>query len=208
MNNLNTKAPVSTIIAVLVAATVLASYFLPVPEGIPEMLLSAAVLLAGVALLLGVANLFTVHLSKIVQGSSTALYSTVLLVSLFITLILTLFLGPKGTLPLWIFTYIQIPIETSLMAVLTFSLTFAALRLVIRRPGTFSLIFIAVLILVLLGSGPIFGLNLPIFSEFLSPIITNGFVLAGARGILLGVALGTISTGLRILMGADRPYGG
>jgi hypothetical protein len=25
---------------------------------------------------------------------------------------------------------------------------------------------------------------------------------------LLGVALGTIATGLRILMGADRPYGG
>jgi hypothetical protein len=32
--------------------------------------------------------------------------------------------------------------------------------------------------------------------------------MAGARGILLGVALGTVATGLRILIGADRPYGG
>jgi hypothetical protein len=32
--------------------------------------------------------------------------------------------------------------------------------------------------------------------------------VGGARGILLGVALGTIATGLRILMGSDRPYGG
>jgi hypothetical protein len=31
-------------------------------------------------------------------------------------------------------------------------------------------------------------------------------VLAGARGILLGVALGIIATGLRVLLGADRPY--
>ena len=30
----------------------------------------------------------------------------------------------------------------------------------------------------------------------------------GARGILIGVALGTLTTGLRILFGADRPYGG
>ena len=31
-------------------------------------------------------------------------------------------------------------------------------------------------------------------------------VLAGVRGILLGTALGTIATGLRIILGADRPY--
>jgi hypothetical protein len=30
--------------------------------------------------------------------------------------------------------------------------------------------------------------------------------MAGARGILLGVALGTVATGLRVLLGIDRPY--
>jgi len=29
----------------------------------------------------------------------------------------------------------------------------------------------------------------------------------GARGILLGVALGSIVTGLRVLLAVDRPYG-
>jgi hypothetical protein len=28
------------------------------------------------------------------------------------------------------------------------------------------------------------------------------------RGILIGVALGALTTGLRVLFGADRPYGG
>jgi len=32
--------------------------------------------------------------------------------------------------------------------------------------------------------------------------------IAGARGLLLGVALGTVATGIRILIGVDRPYGG
>ena len=31
-------------------------------------------------------------------------------------------------------------------------------------------------------------------------------MLAGMRGILLGVALGTLATGLRVLLGVDRPY--
>jgi hypothetical protein len=36
----------------------------------------------------------------------------------------------------------------------------------------------------------------------------NSLPVAGARGILLGVALGSLTTGLRILIGADRPYSG
>jgi len=32
--------------------------------------------------------------------------------------------------------------------------------------------------------------------------------LGGARGILIGVALGSLLTGLRVLFGFDRPYGG
>jgi hypothetical protein len=36
--------------------------------------------------------------------------------------------------------------------------------------------------------------------------VMNVPVLAGARGILLGIALGTIVTGARILVGIERPY--
>jgi hypothetical protein len=31
--------------------------------------------------------------------------------------------------------------------------------------------------------------------------------VAGARGLLLGVALGAIATGARVLLGLERPYG-
>jgi len=65
-----------------------------------------------------------------------------------------------------------------------------------------------VVILALLGSAPVFGLPLPFFSDTLLPVITDHFLLAGARGILLGIGLGVVSTGLRILIGADRPFGG
>ena len=45
-------------------------------------------------------------------------------------------------------------------------------------------------------------------NNFLRPWIQHVFALGGARGILIGVALGTLTTGLRVLFGVDRPYGG
>jgi hypothetical protein len=55
---------------------------------------------------------------------------------------------------------------------------------------------------VLLFVGEIPALNL------IRSIIIEVPAVAGARGILLGVALGTIATGMRVLIGADKPYGG
>jgi hypothetical protein len=34
------------------------------------------------------------------------------------------------------------------------------------------------------------------------------FSRGGARGLLLGISLGALLTGLRVIFGVDRPYGG
>jgi hypothetical protein len=36
----------------------------------------------------------------------------------------------------------------------------------------------------------------------------NVFSTGGARGLLIGIALGVLLTGLRVIFGVDRPYGG
>ncbi len=46
----------------------------------------------------------------------------------------------------------------------------------------------------------------PAAKLFLS--IINELPVAGARGILLGVSIGAIVTGIRVLIGLDRPYNG
>ena len=38
--------------------------------------------------------------------------------------------------------------------------------------------------------------------------LLNVFSTGGARGLLIGIALGVLMTGLRIIFGVDRPYGG
>ena len=68
-------------------------------------------------------------------------------------------------------------------------------------------IFITAVIFSLAASTAL-GLSIPLIGNTIKPFVTHVLASAGARGILIGVALGTITTGLRILIGADRPYGG
>jgi hypothetical protein len=100
-----------------------------------------------------------------------------------------------------------IPVEAALMGLLTISLLYAAIRLLRRRTDITTIVFLVVAALIMLGSATLPYINIPAFG-ILSRWIMQVLALGGARGILIGVALGTLTTGLRVLFGADRPYGG
>jgi hypothetical protein len=96
-----------------------------------------------------------------------------------------------------------------LIAVLAVTLIYASMRLLRLRGNWSSILFLVTALLILLGTGPLpFTGQLPIISDWLRPFILNNLTSGGARGILIGAALGTLTTGLRILLGVDRPYGG
>lgn len=205
------RAPISTVIAILIGLVVLLGYFIPALEEARQFLLQVAITLAAVALFVGVYNLVSVHAAKLRKGDLQSAYSVVLIASLVITFFLVLVLGPSAAPSRWVFANIQAPVEASLMAVLAVSLAYASVRLLRRRTGALSVIFVLTVLVILLGTGPLPGTQIPGVGGLLRDIrawIAQVPAAAGARGILLGVALGTIATGLRILMGADRPYGG
>jgi hypothetical protein len=216
------KSPVSVAIAMGFGLVVLLGYFFGTNSAgestmlgiLRDFFLKGAIVLSAVALLVGIANLLSVHMEKIKQGKGVG-YSSILLIAMTGTIAIGIFdiarmyIGgePNFQLIQWIFENIQLPIETSLMAILAISLTYAAARLFGRRMTMFSAIFVGALILILLGTIPQFAVNIPLLGELRTWIVQVPAV-GGARGILLGVALGTIATGIRILMGSDRPYRG
>jgi cytochrome bd-type quinol oxidase subunit 2 len=216
------RAPISASIAIGVGLVVLLGYFFgnnaagerTLLGAVRDYFLQGAIAVAGVAVLVGVANLIKVHIKKI-RSNKTAGYSFALLLALLLTLGVGAYdmirTYTQGDLNLqrtrWLFDHIQLPIEISLMAVLAVSLTFAAARLLGRRLNLLSATFVGVVLLLLLGSMPQITEKLPLVGNLRTWIVQVPSV-GGARGILLGVALGTIATGLRILMGSDRPYGG
>jgi len=199
----------NAIIAVISGLLVLLGYFFPGVFGnIQSVLIGWAIILAAFALLLGIFNLAMVHWKKAGTDGPSSIYSIVLLISLIITIIAVSISGPTGSLSLWIFNTFQVPVEISLLAVLAVVLVFAAARLLTRRPKWYTVLFLITVLVVLLGSVPLFFLGEVAPLVALRGWLTQVPAVAGARGLLLGVALGTVATGLRILMGVDRPYGG
>jgi hypothetical protein len=199
----------NAIIAIVAGTLVLLGYFFPGLFGnIQSILIGWAIILAGFAVLLGIFNLAMVHWKKITTHDKNRGYSLVLLVSLILTILLVSISGPTGSLSLWIFNTFQVPAEISLLAVLAVILLYAATRLLSKRPKWTTILFLATVLLVLLGTAPLYFLGqIDILNTF-QAWLTQVPAVAGARGLLLGVALGTVAAGLRILIGTDRPYGG
>ncbi len=199
----------NAIIAIVAGVLVLLGYFFPDLFGnIQSILIGWAIILAGFAVILGIFNLAMVHWKKIASHEKNRGYSVVLLVSLILTILLVSISGPTGSLSLWIFNTFQVPAEISLLAVLAVILLYAGARLLSKRPKWYTILFLATVLLVLLGSAPLYLLGqIDILNTFQS-WLTQVPAVAGARGLLLGVALGTVAAGLRILIGTDRPYGG
>ena len=204
----------STAIAIASGLLVLAGYFFAQEAGGPTSLLAElrltlldwALILAGFATFVGIISLIQVHYKKIRLRQVSSIYSLLLILSLAGTFLYGL---AKPAQAGKIFTTLQLPVEASLMAVLTVTLTYASIRLLRRRLNLLTVIFLITALLILLGTAPLpFLGNLPGISDWMRPFIAQVMAGAGARGILLGMALGTLTTGLRILFGADRPYGG
>jgi len=199
----------SVAVAIGIGLIVLAGYFLKVPVllSVRMVLLEWATILAAVAVLVGIANLFTVHWGKMTSGKSNGIYSAILIVTLVLTLGVVGWFGLTHMYSMWIFNHIQLPVEGSLMAMLAIILVLAGIRLLRRRSNMLSIVFIVTAMVILLATGPLFGISVPGLAELRS-WIAQVPAMAGARGLLLGIGLGIVATGLRILMGSDRPYGG
>ena len=205
---------ISTAIAIASGVLVLAGYFftqnlngqVSLLSNLRQMLLGWAIILAGFAVFIGLINLFQVHFKKFRNKQKSSFYSLLLIICLAGTFLLGLVIPGQMEI---VVTTVQIPVEASLMAILAVTLTYASIRLLRRRLDLLSAVFLVTALLILVATAPLpFLGNLPILSDWMRPFIAQVLAASGARGILLGVALGTLTTGLRILFGADRPYGG
>jgi hypothetical protein len=199
---------VAVALAISAGLIVLIGYFVPALAAVQSMLLNWAIILAGVAALVGVFNLISVHGDKIRRREKGSLYSALLLISLVSSFMFGLVLGPDHPNMRLLVDAVIMPVESALMALLAITLLYASIRLLRRRADLMSIVFLATAILMLISSValPLGGIS-PL-NNFVRPWVQQVLALGGARGILIGMALGTLTTGLRVLFGADRPYGG
>jgi hypothetical protein len=199
---------VTAVIAIASGILVLSGYFFPGLSGVQTILLTWAIILAGIAVFSGIGNLILVHTDKVRRNEKGGVYSALLVISLIATVSLGIFLRPEHTAMKKIaMDGIIIPVEAALMGILTISLLYAAIRLLRRRMDLMSILFLLTAVIILWGSATLPMGDMPMIGTF-ARWWTQVMALGGMRGILIGVALGALTTGLRVLFGADRPYGG
>lgn len=194
----------TVVTAIIVGILILLGYFIPQFKNIQTLMLNWAMLMVATTAILGVLNLVFVHADKIRRRAKGNLYSIILIIFLFATLIIGSVFPLGHEVMLLILNGVIFPIEAALMGILSITLLYAAVRLLRRRADFTSIVFLitAALVLTLPFSG-----RIPVIND-LSLWIQQVLAVGGARGILIGVALGTLMTGLRVLFGVDRPYGG
>lgn len=194
-------------LAIAAGFIVLLGYFYPNQlESLRLVLLDWAIIIAGMAVLVGIFNLVAVQMEKIRARQKGSTYGALLVVSLIFTFGFGLLLGPEHPYMRLAVDAIIVPVEASLMAILAVTLIYASIRLLRRRVDVMSIVFlvVALLFLILVMPTP-FG---PVPGDQALINFLGMFSQGGARGLLIGIALGTLLTGLRVLFGVDRPYGG
>lgn len=170
-------------------------------------LIQLVVIVSAVAVLVGVLNLLWVHLQRVINGDPGWPYSLVLFLAALIVIALVtverLGLVAGEQLSGFLFSAVQVSVESALAGLLAFFLVFAAARLLRHRVTWAAVLFVITLLIVLLG-----WLRLPAlgFVNDLSAWIRDVPAAAGARGLLIGIALGAAATGVRVLLGQDPSY--
>lgn len=166
-----------------------------------------------VTVVIGLVNLVVVHLGRMFRLRRGWPYSLVLLVSFFAVVGLTLaeragLAQPAPGEPAYtaiLLDSVEVSIESSLAALLLFSLVYGAYRLMRKRVSWTNLLFTLVLLVVLLGALPLPGAGISLLAQIRDWLMAVP-VTAGARGLLLGIALATVVAGVRVLVGQDRSY--
>ena len=170
-----------------------------------DRLVEWAVIVAAFAVILGIFNVLRVHGARIAKGGDGWWYSLALIITASLAWIPPLFFGPSHGVTRAALDYVIRPLGGSLAGVLVFTLTLGAARILRHRRSMTSILFLVVVALALVGTTPLLGV------EWLADIrdwLLHVPAMAGFRGLFLGVALGTVITGLRVLMGVDHPQAG
>jgi hypothetical protein len=202
------KIRLTQILVAVVGLILLAGYFIqnPVLDSVRGWLLSWIITLAGVAGVSGIINLLSVHAGK-VRSEKRDWGNSLILIIAFVAVFLTgVILKPDHPFFTAMVNAVVVPVETTLLALLSVTLAVALIRAM--RPGIsiLSIIFIAsALIFLWAGTGFIPFQDMKSVQPVLS--FLNTLPLGGARGILIGVGLGSLTVGIRTLLRTEQKAG-
>ena len=225
------KRNVPLMVTIIAGFVMILAYFSPHTEGWGDRVLVWFDILAAIAFVLGGGNLLKVHLKKVSDRKAGWGYSVITVIAFLVMLIVGL--GKIGVHPhekyahmawsgsfselgspfWWLYEYAFKPLQATIFAMLAFYVASAAFR-AFRAKNMEAILLLTTAFIILLGrtaAGPYLTGWFPdaiegLEADKLSTYIMTVFNTAGNRAIMIGIALGTASVSLKILLGVDRSY--
>jgi hypothetical protein len=212
------KRTVPLFLTGLIGIIYIVQYFVPHwPFSVLQNLLSDFVsIIAAFAIWLGALNLMKVSGNSVWRREKGWPYAGIVVVSFLITSVVGFFCsgGEKfqepGTPFDWIYQNVYNPLSATMFAVLAFYVASAAYR-AFRARNLEATLLLAAGVLVMLGRVPL-GDQMTGFlpQEYRLSAVANWIMqvpnLAGQRAIMIGIALGTAATSLRLILGIERSH--
>jgi len=162
-------------------------------------------IIASFALVLGAGSLIIHHTIRLQRRQKGWPYSIVTLVGLAVAAVLGLGWGLRTGRPEdIIYRNIQVPLGAAMFSILAFYMASASYRAFRARNKEATILLIAAFV-VMLGSVPIgttIWTKIPIISEWVLTVPN----MAAKRAIGFGIALGSIATALKIILGIERGW--
>ncbi len=202
------KKTIPILVAAAAALFILAALILGEPlAGWLEIVLNWAVIVASVALLVAIATLILTHLRNIVRGKRGFIFSIILISTFLVSFIGALVFGVDNSAYLRWVAAIQLPLETSLLGLAALVMTAAALQIFRSRGWSLlTLTFgISALVFLVISLGLLQALNIPVLTTVINYL--QRLPMIGARGLLIGIGIGALLMGLRVVLGLERPWG-
>ncbi|MHC4947038.1 MAG: hypothetical protein ACYTG1_02080 [Planctomycetota bacterium] len=225
------KRTIPLLIGSIAGFVMIVAYFIPYTETWGEVVSIWFDILAAIAFILGGGNLLKIHLKKVSDRAAGWAYSVVTVVAFLATL--TVGLGKIGCNPnelypdkpwsgsyreigspfWWLFEYAFKPLTATMFAMLAFYVASAAFR-AFRAKNIEAILLLGTAFIILLGRTfagvfltswmpeALSGLRIENLTVYIMQVINT----AGNRAIMIGIALGTASVSLKILLGVDRSH--
>ncbi len=221
------RQTVPLLITAVVGSVLVIAYFVPHPpfDALREEFAIFFDIIAAIAFILGGGNLIRMHGGRVGRREKNWVYSLVTVIGFLVVLVvgLTKMGNPNGFRDSsvtaagsafdWTYQYVFRPCASTMFAMLAFYVASASFR-AFRAKNAEATLLLVVAFIILLGRtfvGTLITSWLPASLHFLTiPYLAEKIMtvlnFAGNRAIMIGIALGIISTSLKVIIGIDRSY--
>ncbi|KPK98131.1 MAG: hypothetical protein AMJ90_09970 [candidate division Zixibacteria bacterium SM23_73_2] len=210
------RREVPLLICAIVGFTLIIVYFVPHPpfSDMRDLFSDWFSVIAAFAIYLGILNLLKNSVDKVFRKRSGWGFSIVIIAGFVLFVFIGLYegsdFGEIGTRYYWLYDRIYFPLMATMFAILAFFIGSASYR-AFRARNVEATVLLLAAFFVMLGRVPIgYYLTSWLPEGWRMGDVANAIMtypqMAGQRAVMIGIALGIVSTSLRIILGIERTF--